>query len=478
MIMNTTNNEIDIEELLWAILLKWRMVIAFAVTFAVMFAGVIYARDIKNYDSTPSEQVDESVEDILGNLTNDEQQGLYALLNAEELLNSSMSYNNSSKRMTIDPYEAKTAIINYYIVADLGETTDEEIKKYENTIANSYVKKLDSQKLAEIVSEYSNEKLDLAYADELITSNVNAGDSILTIQILYDDSSKLESMMKKIEAEVNEAKESIDTMVGSHEIQLLAEYITEGTNEELVTYQSKQWDILNGMIAKVGTLKNNLDDKQKAAYEKIIQNNDETAKTTEINTPTKPLLNKKYTLMGGFLGIIFSCIIVAIQVLFNNKLQHAEDIKKLYDVKLLGSISKDIKTKKSVFYQIDELFLRLKDGKKPKLDAGLQIEFLKDKLQLISDKTDVDNIYLASSNMKMLGEETIKEITELIETCDVKVKVGKSIQTDIEALREMLQIKNVIIIEKLGTSLQSEIEGEINKIKEYDLRLLGGIVIS
>ncbi len=476
--MNTTNNEIDIEELLWAILLKWRMVIAFAVTFAVMFAGVIYARDIKNYDSTPSEQVDESVEDILGNLTNDEQQGLYALLNAEELLNSSMSYNNSSKRMTIDPYEAKTAIINYYIVADLGETTDEEIKKYENTIANSYVKKLDSQKLAEIVSEYSNEKLDLAYADELITSNVNAGDSILTIQILYDDSSKLESMMKKIEAEVNEAKESIDTMVGSHEIQLLAEYITEGTNEELVTYQSKQWDILNGMIAKVGTLKNNLDDKQKAAYEKIIQNNDETAKTTEINTPTKPLLNKKYTLMGGFLGIIFSCIIVAIQVLFNNKLQHAEDIKKLYDVKLLGSISKDIKTKKSVFYQIDELFLRLKDGKKPKLDAGLQIEFLKDKLQLISDKTDVDNIYLASSNMKMLGEETIKEITELIETCDVKVKVGKSIQTDIEALREMLQIKNVIIIEKLGTSLQSEIEGEINKIKEYDLRLLGGIVIS
>lgn len=453
------NQEIELEELIWEIILKWRIVIVISCISAVAVCGLYYVKNLKSYNTLLIEQdnVENNRAEIV--LTDSERQEVEVVKQMKDLLLQGKEYILNSKLININPYNVETATLNYCM------KNSSNIK--ENHILEVFYKIITREVLTEIISKNSNDSLDGVYAQELF--EINAENNILTIKILYDDDNILQNIVNDVKSYIDNAQ-SQGKIAENEEILLLSEDIQKTVQNDLSLIKEGQLRLIYDMNNKIEAVEKNLNEQQ--LKELTIQESDNNI-ISEVN---KPVPNKKYALFGGVLGIFVACALIVIKMLFSDKLLSADDITKIYDVKLLGTIKKE-KKKKSIFYKIDDFLIGIKDKKARKISLEQQMEFLIDNIQRICQKLKVSCVYLAGSDLKNIGINQVEEVITKLQDIGIQVKFGNDILIDIAALKEMNKIGNVIILEGLNYSKYSMMEETIEKIKEYDVNILGGIVI-
>ena len=127
---------INLREIIWDLLERWKAVFMVAILMAVLVAGAKYAKDVNGYNVAQAEKeakahsaasVEEQIEDVLNALPEDERSTVMTIVNQNNWIEDQKEYINNSILLNSDPTNQRTLCLEYYINA--GE--------YDETIGSS-----------------------------------------------------------------------------------------------------------------------------------------------------------------------------------------------------------------------------------------------------------------------------------------------------------------------------------------------------
>lgn len=460
--------ELDLKELFWNILLSWRQIIIFGVVCAVLLTGLKFIKDKRAYQA--AQKVENGQEEI--ELTPEERDQISSAKEIIKRLDEYQEYLDTSVLMQINPYEKQVIELQYYVKSDYTfNYTKDTQNDYTSDLMTMYYNYIVSGEMSKNVIE----KVKLPVKQEDISelwSVVQTGRSI-SLKIAYPEEDKLEEIANFIKSKLKE-KESEFQNVGSHELQLVSESRNVVVDNAL---SDRKYLISNNIVSlntQLKNLKSNMSEQQINILNDDVENTLENEKNnTEVEVPS---VSKKYFLLGAFIGIFLVCIWSVCKMFFTSRLQSSEEIRTLYNARLLGEVN--VQSQKRGFLSIvDEQILKMKNRKKKKLSIEQQIKLLAANIALSSKKQGMDCIYMTGSEYENIDAAVLEGLKKELIAQNVKIEEGENIFYDADSLKKGTEIGNVFFVEQTGKSIYDEISNELNLAIEQKICILGVVVL-
>lgn len=207
--------EINLIKLFWDILFGWRQIICFGVVFALLFGGVRYVRDNKNYKAAQNFEEEEA------ELTFEEQEQVDNAKTMMERIEKYQKYLDESALMQINPYEKPVAELQYYVESDYTYNyTKDNRSDYTSDLMALYYNYVKSGEMSNKLIETLELSIDQSDFSELCAVSQNG--RTMAITVTCAEKGKLKEISKFIKEELS--KKEIDFQeVGSHKLKLLRE---------------------------------------------------------------------------------------------------------------------------------------------------------------------------------------------------------------------------------------------------------------
>jgi capsular polysaccharide biosynthesis protein len=482
-----TEREVDLLDLCWEIILRWKAVLLCALIGAVLVAGGKYYSDLNNWKN---QEVDTIVtaEDIQMqmdalDLTENEIAEVQELIDLNEQILEAQNYYNCSYRMQMNADNLPVHQMRYYVkINQIDAVTSMENEIMFTTtatdIANLYAAYLLSDEVIDLLqSQLPDNQIDL---HEVIVPVIESS-AILTINLYKVDGLDVEQLAASINEVLSNAAEKY-LFIDEYDFLMVEELDTVLSDEDLASEQTERLKQIYDMQTQVNALKSRLSDNQTSYYQLY-----QTAKTTEENagadlavTETKTIAAKPgivsgNIILGILLGIFLACMYIAICYILSNRLHSANDLNRYYQVTLYGQIETK-EHKKGLF---------VPDGKlnswRQKRERGLsnegQIKETVAAIALSCQQKAIQSIALIGTQLDESTDE-LREIAEGLKERGITAYIVSKFLYDGEALELCAKIKNVILVEQKGQSQYKDIMAEIAKANNYQIEILGGIILS
>lgn len=455
-------HEINLVELFWKILFSWRQVICYGIIFAILFCGMRYARDSEAY------KLAQSSETGVTELTSEEKEQLDDAYTMKKRIENYEDYLNESVLMQIDPYKKPVIELQYVVESDYTYNyTRDNQTDYTGNLMSLYYNYIKSGEMSNKLIEAT--KISISQADFSELCGVSQSGSTMVVAFVWMEERKLDEISEFIKEELIK-KESEFQEVGSHRLKLLREsknvVVDAGLAEIRNTYSNN--------IAYINTQLNALKTDMSEEQLRLLQN----GPGEEVIKPEipKPVPSKKYFLLGAFLGIFLVCAWAACKMLFTARLQNPEEIRALYNTRLLGEVT--VKSKKKRFLSvIDDKLLAIKNRRKKKLSVEQQVKVIAANISLSCKQQGIENIYMTGSEYENADTATLDMLKQELTSQNIQVKEGGNIFYDAESLKQSTEIGNMIFVEQTGKSIYDEISNELNLAREQKNQILGVVVL-
>lgn len=325
--------EIDLKDLMFAVLHKWRPVLAVAVIMAVLLGGakgamtyrkqndpetakearVTYQNDLELYEKNKS-----TYEREMENLRTD-------IANQQEYLDHSIWINMS-------PYDVCEARADLFVSTGYQIMPGMEYQNRDNTdtILQAYQSLLTSSAVLEDVAKQV--KTEPRYLEELVEVTIGANrdgqlNRMLTIDVKHTTKEDAKEVLDAFLAHVDDMHDRIATSIGEHTVSIVNESVSALVNLNLAELQRQQTE-------KLTTLNDSLQTKQ-TEY-------DELEEPKEVDSSKRAALKSaiKYGILGGILGGFLIVFGICVAFVMSDKLYSAKELRSRYKVKVLGRLSK------------------------------------------------------------------------------------------------------------------------------------------
>lgn len=455
--------EINFINLFWDILFSWRKLVCLSILVAILFCGIKYIFDIRTFRISQNADVQTEIP-----LTAEEQEQLEDARIMMERIENYQKYLDESVLMQIDPYKKPVIELQYYVKSDYtyNYTEDNQID-YTGDLMSLYYNYIKSGEMSNELIEAV--KLPITQPDVSELCSVWQSGSTMIVMFTWADEKKLEDVSKFIKSKLLE-KEPEFQEVGSHELKLLR----ESKNVIADTDLAERKNAFSNNIASINMQLTNLKAGMSEEQLKLLQN----GPGEEVIKPEipKPVPSKKYFLLGAFLGIFLVCAWVACKMLFTARLQNPEEIRALYNTRLLGEVT--VKSKKKRFLSvIDDKLLAIKNRRKKKLSVEQQVKVIAANISLSCKQQGIENIYMTGSEYENADTATLDMLKQELTSQNIQVKEGGNIFYDAESLKQGTEIGNMIFVEQTGESIYDEISNELNLAREQKNQILGVVVL-
>lgn len=453
--------EINLIKLFWDILFGWRQIICFGVVFALLFGGVRYVRDNKNYKAAQNFEEEEA------ELTFEEQEQVDNAKTMMERIEKYQKYLDESALMQINPYEKPVAELQYYVESDYTYNyTKDNRSDYTSDLMALYYNYVKSGEMSNKLIETLELSIDQSDFSELCAVSQNG--RTMAITVTCAEKGKLKEISKFIKEELS--KKEIDFQeVGSHKLKLLRESQNVVADTDLAEKKNTYSTNIANINTQLNTLKTNMSEQQL----KLLR--DEAESESDKEVIAKPNFSYKFMLLGAFFGVFLICVWIACKAIFAARLQSSEEIRTLYGVKLLGEVNMQVKRKK-ILSVIDDKLLLIKNRRKKKLSVEQQIKMIAANIGLSCKQQDIKQIYMTGSEYKNLDNKTLNMLKQELVAQNVQVTEGGDIFYDADSLKRGTDIGNILFIEQVGLSIYDEIFNELNLAKEQKNCILGVVV--
>ena len=463
---NMYEQEIDLKDLMFAVLHKWKGILLLAVIFAVLLGGMkglsayktqtdaghikevqeTYENDLKFYESS-KDSYDREIENLVDNITKQEE------------------YLENSILMNISPYDVCEA------GADLFIKTDYQIMPgmvyqnadYTDTILQAYQSLLCSNSVLDDVAEKVG--VDIQYLQELIT--VQRGNMVLdgtdfgkftnliTVKVRHSEKKKAQEILDALLEKVEMIQGQINNSIGEHTVTVVNDGMSFFVDLKLSEQQQTEKDRLT-------TLRNSLDTKEKEAKEL----KEPTAPASSVMAVAKS--GVKYGVLGGVLGGFMSVFFVCVAFLMSDKVYAAKEIRSKFRIKVLGVLTAGDKKKAGA---IDAWLNRL-EGRGSGVEATREYELI---------AANIEN--LAGDITTILVTGTV-EADKINRVCDglaenlknIRIIVGDNLLRSAETLKKLPECEGVVLVEQSGKSVCGTIGQEIEAIHDLNKTVVGCIV--
>lgn len=359
--------EIDLIQLAFSILHKYRQILMTVVICAVLAAGFGLAKnayssyaagkaadgeDVAVAKSAAQQKYDEEMlayrEEKTKHDTNVQEYQEELLENQQVIestkikIQNTQEYLDNSVLNTIDPYNVPVAQADLYVSTDYKimpgmdyqnvDYTDAVLKAYSSLITNSET----MDKIAKTVG------MEERYLRELVSVSGDSSTRLLTIRAYGADEATANKILDAFLVRMEDVRPTIQGTVGSHSIAQLTRTSTVSVMTWLRDSQQQNRDDLTNLQNQVTTLE---------AADRVLEQSieDEQQALEAMELPEKPKEESsmaKMVILGALLGGILACGVVVVKFLLDGMVYSASELNRSTGLPVLGALASD-RTKKA-----------------------------------------------------------------------------------------------------------------------------------
>ena len=482
---------LNIKKILWDIILSWRSIFVFAIIFGLVLGGYKYKKEVDAYklvSAMDASEATDNVDDLIASLNDDNRAQVSILINMYKQIKDTQDFIDNNVLMKIDPYNKKELHINYYVklknLSDIGASssiTDKNtsMEVYGGNLSAIYARYASSNEGIDIIKNNSSIELDDKDISSLISVDCGNYNGVFTVNIVclegMDSDAIADEINKLLMSKIKDTQ-----VVAENELIKTDASVTIKADTELITtrntYFSQLATLKNGII----TSESKLTDEQKKYVESakkiIFAEENKSDETTEKVVVQKPGIPVKFVAIGIILGIMLVCCWVFIKNILTAKLEISEDITAKHNITLFGMISSET-DKKRIFGFIDRKLIEIRDRHKKHLTYEQMIESVTTGIAICCQKKKIGKVILSGTEIENISQKYIGDIEKSLISKNINVVIVNDIYYDPNALQNSVDVNNIVFVEKIGLSIKDEISNEINKAKEYNIDILGCVII-
>lgn len=451
---NVYEQEIDLKDLMFAVLYKWKPIIAAALIFAVLLGGYrAFSTYRSQNDEEAIEEAEKAYEEEVKLFEKNKENCQREISNLTENIKNQQEYLEKSVLMNMSPYdvwEAKTVLFiktDYVIMPGM----DYQNVNYTSTILQTYRAALTNLQFLKSVADTVD--MDERYLEELITVTVDG--NLLTLQTKSDNKRNVQKMMDALLDGIDLTTPQILNSIGEHTISVVNSSIGSRVDLDLSDRQKDQQDRLRSLNDSLESKETELEDMEEP--EKA-----ERPRTAALKSGVK------YAVLGGVLGAFMVVFFVCVFFLMSDKLYSPKDLKNRYRLKVLGTLP--IIGKKAP-NPIDAWLARLEgrvDPKAAETEYGLIAANIK------NYAADLHNILVVGT----ASDDAIATVTEKLgDLLSGQTLVrGGNMLLETEALGKLAECDGLVLVEQCGLSTNTGVSSEIEKAVDLQKMIVGCVV--
>ncbi|MCI8659812.1 MAG: hypothetical protein HFG54_06150 [Lachnospiraceae bacterium] len=463
----TYEQEIDLKDLIFAILYKWKIILITVIVFAVLLGGAKGFLTYKSQnDPNAVSQKEEAHQEELAQYESDLVSYEREIANISDNIINQQEYLENSILMNISPYDVCEAR------SDLFIKTDYEIMpgmayqnvNYTDSILQAYQYIITSASFLEDINP--SPEIDTHYLQELVsvkrgqldsqasTANLSSLTNLLSIYVQHSDQEESEKILNAILDQLNTLHQQVAKDIGEHTVKILntsADHIIDFSLSEKQATNFKRLDMLQTSLAE-----------KKTALQELT-------KPANVTSPSSAFIKStvKYGVLGGVLGGFLIVFFICVCFLLSDKLYSPKELRNRFGAKILGTLTIAASSKKS---SIDQWLSHL-EGRSRNSTA--------DEYELITA-----NIKNYTNNIKTLlvsgcaASDSIIQVTDYLKDRlpNVQVITGGNILQNVDAIQKLSECDSVVFVEQCNYSSYHSIELELEKAYDLKKEIVGFIV--
>lgn len=334
-------DEIDLKQLIIAVLRKWRGIILCALIFAVLvgaYKGITDFMKLNDaeYMAEQEETVGEAKEQY------ETQKELYQtqLKSLEKEVETRNTYRDRSIYMNIDPYNEYRETVTYFVETDyqIMPGMDYQNINRATSILNAYVRQVQDFSIFGKAVNMVSDKCSVTDLRELVQVQQDNGNFMFTVTIVGPDEEIPSALMDTVRDTVNDSTEEIRKTIGEHKIREVT--FTSGycVDTGLANTKASFEDNITKLHDAIAKKQKALEDLKKPSGEVL-------SKKGIIKQAVKFAIFG--CLGGGFFAVLWACA----AFLMGDRLPDEEKLKDNYGVQCIGGYR--VERKRRAFSFVD-----------------------------------------------------------------------------------------------------------------------------
>lgn len=447
--------EIDLKDLSFSILRKWRIVISVTVLLGIIFGGYKYIAERSNMEASEIEEVNQIYNEELELYNKKKSAYKKQLEGLEDRIFAQEEYLANSTLMSISPYRKPIATADIFVKISPQEEmiSDGIMSDNADVILNSYVSILNNTVNTVKFEDKSGNIVNTQYLRELISTDIKYKGNVIKVEITYNNEVEAKEILNMMLEKVNEEYATVQSKLGNHELIIMNVNTAIITDETLAGAQKDSTDFLQIL------------NRSKVDIEKALDELVAPSGLSQLSLAGSLKVAVKYGVLGALLGAFLAVFCISVVFLMSNKLDSEKEIKSRYGLRVLGVFSKHQRNR------IDRWLDRLQ-GKKYRQPAEVY-EMIAANIE--NYITNTDNLMISGVTSGEGIEQIAQELRMRIP--DLEIQVAENIGNSAETLKLLPKAGQFILVEERGVSRHDEIQNQIEMIKSLDKKILGCIVL-
>ena len=322
-------DEISFSALFWAVMSKWRTILAWALILCLVFGGLFALREAL---AQRDPDYMEGVETLNTYLQMQDAAKLESLENAihavSDTLEQQKAFCENSVLMQVNPYEIYTVYCTYYVDADYQILPENTYQDTDPTaaIVNAYAARLGELNVTEALfdEEAFSGNTDYDWNKFFLKIGTwNAAYGMLRVDAYGATREQAEQIMALAEETLEQIKPEVEAAVHEHTLTCLSKASSAAQNEELISFQQQQRE-------RIASLTNDL--------ETLVKEYSEFEAAEQEDVGTVRIVKKfiKFGVVGAVLGAVCSAGWYLLAFLFGDYVLQADELERRYGKAVLG----------------------------------------------------------------------------------------------------------------------------------------------
>jgi capsular polysaccharide biosynthesis protein len=456
---NVYEQEIDLKDLLFFILHRWRIVLLMALILSVLVGGYKLGKGLlqqqnENYITSIEKQYETDKRDFEQNKDTYEN----SIKNFTDVIHYAEEYQANSILQKIDPYNKWVASADVFVkMEDIQQ--ENRISVYDSDPADSVLKAYESavKKGIEIQNLSKEKGLDLKYLKELIRVIPDYQSNMLTITATDTNEAGAQEILDVILKSLKEIYPDVQQNLGGHSIVVMNQNLSTKADTDLAETQKSK-------IENLTSMRHSLEDTEK----KLEELKEPEAPAT---LSSKGLLKSgiKFGVLGGVAGGFLACFFASVLFCLNNKVYNSDELRTRFGIKILGSFIR--KREKRIFTKIDSLLDKL-EGIEYITDTAVY-ERIAANIGIYTEKNQL--ILLTGTAMEADINRVTSDLKERLP--DLRFETAGDMSKYPETLTKLTKVDGIILVESTGLSKYNMIRNELDTIESIKKNVIGCIIL-
>lgn len=457
---NNYEQEIDLKDLMFAVLRKWRLILAAAVLFAVLLGGFKAAKGLGQMrDEAYVAENQKVYEESLKQYETAKSRLEKEIDNIETNIRDQQDYRENSILMNINPYDVYVETASYYVETDyvILPGMSYQNPNTSSSILKGYMSIAQNGEMYNYVLGKMKDSMNLRYLKELVTIEADYDNCMLDIRVLGDTKERASEVMSYIRESIENSGEMMTAAIGKHSINVVDESSFVSVDLELDQKQkefSATMDQLDTSLA------------EKTEELKAL----EEPANTLVNSASVMKSGVKYGILGGVLGAFLVVFFVCVAFLMSDRLVSARELKRRYGVPVLGVLGRQ---EKGAFAFVDRFINRLENGRDQEMEESQLFEVAAANAE--NHMENIREVLLVGTVDEAMLEMVRKGLADNMQ--GISLTVGGDLGRSAGAIRKVPGCDGVILVEKRNVSGFASIEQELDVVRSLEKPVIGCMIL-